>query len=53
MLADPDEEYVRDQSNWFSLYFVIIGIVIAVATFMQVRANFIIESKSKMRIGYR
>ncbi|XP_967244.3 ATP-dependent translocase ABCB1 isoform X2 [Tribolium castaneum] len=36
VLADPRDSYVREQSNIFSLYFVIIGIVTAVATFLQI-----------------
>ncbi|XP_044268848.1 ATP-dependent translocase ABCB1-like isoform X3 [Tribolium madens] len=36
VLADPRDSFVREQSNLFSLYFVIIGIITAVATFMQI-----------------
>jgi hypothetical protein len=36
VLADDNDSYVREQSNLFSLYFVIIGIVTGVATFFQV-----------------
>ncbi|XP_068902279.1 ATP-dependent translocase ABCB1-like [Tenebrio molitor] len=35
VLADDNDSYVREQSNLFSLYFVIIGIVTGVATFFQ------------------
>ncbi|CAH1380444.1 unnamed protein product [Tenebrio molitor] len=35
VLADDNDLYVREQSNLFSLYFVIIGITIGVATFFQ------------------
>ncbi|XP_068901227.1 ATP-dependent translocase ABCB1-like isoform X2 [Tenebrio molitor] len=35
VLADDNDSYVREQSNLFSLYFVIIGIITGVATFFQ------------------
>ena len=36
MLADPDDDFVRSQGNLYSLYFLIIGIVSGISTFMQV-----------------
>lgn len=36
ILSHPDHEYVRSQTNMFSLWFVIIGIGVGTATFFQV-----------------
>ncbi|RZC36876.1 ABC tran domain containing protein, partial [Asbolus verrucosus] len=50
VLSDANESYVRDQSNLFSLYFVIIGIITAVATFMQMYSFTIAGEKLTLRI---
>lgn len=36
VLFHPDSDYVREQTNLFSLYFVIAGIVSGAATFLQI-----------------
>lgn len=36
VLADPDENYVRSETNKYSLYFVIAGIIVGVSMFLQV-----------------
>lgn len=35
-LAHPDPDYVRSETDRFSLYFVIAGILVGTATFLQV-----------------
>lgn len=36
-LAHPDPEYVRSEADQYSLYFLIAGILVGVATFLQVK----------------
>lgn len=36
VLSHPDPEYVRSQTDLYSLYFVLTGILVGVATFLQV-----------------
>ncbi|XP_063931284.1 ATP-dependent translocase ABCB1-like isoform X2 [Zophobas morio] len=50
VLADPREWYVREESNTFSLFFVIIGIVTGVATFLQMYYFSIAGEKLTLRI---
>ncbi|XP_068902276.1 multidrug resistance protein 2-like [Tenebrio molitor] len=50
VLADDNDSYVREQSNLFSLYFVIIGIVTGVATFFQMHLFAIAGEKLTKRM---
>ncbi|KAJ3619098.1 hypothetical protein MTP99_005885 [Tenebrio molitor] len=50
VLADDNDSYVREQSNLFSLYFVIIGIITGVATFFQMYFFAIAGEKLTKRI---
>ncbi|XP_060657787.1 ATP-dependent translocase ABCB1-like [Drosophila nasuta] len=36
VLQSTDDDYVRENTNQYSLYFVIVGIVVGIATFMQI-----------------
>jgi ATP-binding cassette subfamily B (MDR/TAP) protein 1 len=36
VMASPDEDAVRDGTNEYSLYFVIAGVSVGIATFTQV-----------------
>lgn len=36
VLSHPDPDHVRTEANMFSLYFVLAGILVGIATFLQV-----------------
>lgn len=36
VMAHPDDDFVRQEANRYSLYFVITGIVVGIATFLQI-----------------
>jgi hypothetical protein len=45
-MADHDEDRVREGTNLYSLYFVIAGITVGIATFAQVSQQQVIILKS-------
>jgi ATP-binding cassette subfamily B (MDR/TAP) protein 1 len=46
VLAEPEDEDVREGTNQYSLYFVIAGVSVGLATFVQVSQQQVIIVKS-------